>query len=198
MKKLMAILVIVGLLSVLFIINCSNRNPASSTTAAGLVEQISLTIPPAFKAPSGLQTVQITAAALDANGAGLPNVPVQFSVSPQMGQIAYSDTLHQTNAAGNITVNYTVYVDTSILLITITAKVLNSEIQDSKLLTITPLTQAIASLTLDPKSSVLWIGQNTTITDTLTATIKDAAGNGISGGGVLFKTAPSGFLRKNC
>ena len=179
MKKLILAFASIVFISILLIIGCDTRSPSGSGTQGGSnVASVDLQIPPLFKAPSGSQTVTITAVAKDANGVGVSGIALEFMLNPGYGSIASQDSL--TDTFGELSATYQVNLQAS-LVEQITVRVANSNIEDTGALTINLLDQIIQSINIDAVNQVLYIGSQVSVSDTLVTTVIDTSNNGISG-----------------
>ena len=186
MKRLTVLLTVFTMSALLLIMGCDTRSPSGTNGGSTSdVAGIQLLLPTDFKAPAGVQTVEIQAVAVNANGQGIPDIALEFILNPGHGSIQTTDSV--TNASGVFTANYIVDVQETIIE-EITVKVINTSIQTVGNLTISLLDQIIQSVDVISTDPVLYLGTQSGVTDTLIATVVDTNNNGIEGLLVNFST----------
>ena len=188
MKKILALLVGVSLMSLLIFISCDKRNPTGSEGSGGTssVDQLQLTVPSGYTAPAGNQVIQVSAKALDDQGQPVSNVVLEFTRTPGDGYISATDSA--TNANGIQNALYIIDLQNTIT-VSITAKVKDfPEIAASKSITLSLLTQTIGSVEITSSFTALVIGTQNSISTPLEATVKNPNGVGIPNLKVSFLT----------
>jgi hypothetical protein len=182
------------ILSLFLIVNCDKRSPTGSeNTTNEQVESILLIVPGSFKAPAGPQTLDILAVAQDKNGVGIPGVKINFKLvsadqnNPSNAYISKPDSV--TDDDGIIRAKYSVTLDEKSVEDEITALVdNNSDLSSSKMINISLLDKVIGDVTLGVANPVLIIGNAVSISNSVSATILDTSGAGISGLRVNFSS----------